>query len=137
MLSKSKLMSAHQCLKRLHFGVHRANEAQQSEKSLLAITKGNEVGAIAKEIYGTPGWVEVEYQRDDVDAMLQQTQDLMEQATGAPIFEATFQHEGVLVRVDVLIPDGDGWRAVEVKGSTKLKKHYWGPRKVDLRSACE
>jgi hypothetical protein len=124
MLSKSKLMSAHQCLKRLHFGIHRANEAQQSEKSLLAIARGNEVGAIAKKIYGTPGWVEVEYQRNDVDAMLQQTQDLMEQTTGAPIFEATFQHEGVLVRVDVLIPNGDGWRAVEVKGSTKVKKHY-------------
>jgi hypothetical protein len=117
-------MAAHQCLKRLHFGIHRARDAQLSEKALLAITKGNEVGEIAKTIYGTPGWVEVEYQKNDVGAMLQQTQELLAQGADFPIFEATFQHEGVLVRVDVLIPDGDGWRAVEVKGSTKLKKHY-------------
>ena len=41
-----------------------------------------------------------------------------------PIFEATFRHEGVLVRVDVLIPDGDGWRLIEVKASTSVKDYH-------------
>lgn len=35
-------------------------------------------------------------------------------AQKVPIFEATFQHEGVLVRIDILEPDCDGWTLNEV-----------------------
>ena len=39
------------------------------------------------------------------------------------IFEATFEHGGVLVRVDILQRRRDGrWRLVEVKSSTYLKE---------------
>jgi hypothetical protein len=45
-----------------------------------------------------------------------------------PVFEATLQHDGVLVREDVLLPtraDGrDSWRIVEVKASTKVKPEH-------------
>ncbi|WP_260596650.1 DUF2779 domain-containing protein [Sphingomonas endolithica] len=40
-----------------------------------------------------------------------------------PLFEATFIHEGVVVRVDLLIPDGDGWHVVEVKSTTRVKPY--------------
>jgi hypothetical protein len=56
--------------------------------------------------------------------MVQETAELIEQGADYPIFEATFEHEGVLVRVDVLLPDGDGWRAVEIKASTKVKPEH-------------
>ena len=40
------------------------------------------------------------------------------------IFEATFEHDGILVRADVLIPDGNCWRLVEVKASTSVKDYH-------------
>ncbi|GAG90351.1 unnamed protein product, partial [marine sediment metagenome] len=46
----------------------------------------------------------------------------------SPIFEATLQYGGVLVREDVLLPvdddDGRNWRIVEVKASTSVKPVY-------------
>jgi hypothetical protein len=61
-------------------------------------------------------------------AALAQTRTLMTSLFRAPIFEATLQHDGVLVREDVLLPvtiDGtDSWRLVEVKASTRLKPEH-------------
>jgi len=56
--------------------------------------------------------------------MLKKTRDLIGGGAQFPIFEATFKHEGVLVRVDVLLPDGAGWRAIEVKASTAVKEYH-------------
>ncbi|MFQ6005096.1 MAG: DUF2779 domain-containing protein, partial [Woeseia sp.] len=41
-----------------------------------------------------------------------------------PIFEATFQYGGVLVRVDALLPEGRAWQIVEVKASTSVKEEH-------------
>jgi len=41
-----------------------------------------------------------------------------------PIFEATFQHDGVLVRADLLLPTPSGYRMVEVKSSTSVKPYH-------------
>ena len=38
--------------------------------------------------------------------MVKDTATLIESGFNRPIFEATFQHQGVLIRMDVLIPDG-------------------------------
>jgi Domain of unknown function(DUF2779) len=44
---------------------------------------------------------------------------------GSAIFEGVFQHDGVLVRVDVLHRRRDGrWRLVEVKSSTSVKEEH-------------
>jgi hypothetical protein len=50
----------------------------------------------------------------------------MASGDGEPIFEATLEHQGVLVREDVLLPtdSGGNWRIVEVKASTKLKPEH-------------
>jgi hypothetical protein len=53
-----------------------------------------------------------------------ETRRLIQGGADFPIFEATFRHENVLVRVDALIPDGDGWRVVEVKASTSVKNYH-------------
>lgn len=42
----------------------------------------------------------------------------------APIFEATFEHDGVLVRCDVIAPDG--WRMAEVKSAGGAKDYHRG-----------
>jgi hypothetical protein len=41
-----------------------------------------------------------------------------------PMFEATFQAGGVLVRVDLLLPARGGYRLVEVKSSTSVKPYH-------------
>jgi hypothetical protein len=55
---------------------------------------------------------------------LKKTARLVKAGPAFPIFEATFQHDGVLVRVDALMPDGDGWQIVEVKASTSVKDEH-------------
>ena len=55
---------------------------------------------------------------------IRKTARLVGEGPQYPIFEATFQHGGVLVRVDALLPDGDAWRMVEVKASTSVKDEH-------------
>ena len=76
---------------------------------------------IAQQHYGTADSVEVEFNFKTMEA---ETRRLIEGGADFPIFEATFRHENVLVRVDVMIPDGDGWRVVEVKASTSVKDYH-------------
>ena len=121
--SKSSLISAYQCPKKIYLDKKRPDLKQTSAKTQSAYDIGNAVGAIAQEIYGTAGSIEIEFERP-MSAMVKKTARLIEEGFSEPIFEATFQHQGVLIRMDVLIPEGDGWRAVEVKASTKVKPEH-------------
>ena len=57
-----------------------------------------------------------------VSEALDETHSVVEAGSAPALFEAAFEHEGVLVRADVIerLPEG-GWRLVEVKSSTRLK----------------
>ena len=122
-LSKSKLMSARQCLKRLHLEVHRPELVVHSSKTEAAFNTGVAVGNIAHQIYGNENSVVIPYAGGMAHA-LRKTARLVGEGPQYPIFEATFQHHGVLVRVDALLPDGDAWRIVEVKASTSVKDEH-------------
>lgn len=61
---------------------------------------------------------------DGVPGALKQTEELVS-AGDKPIFEGTFQHEGVLVRVDIMRPDGNGgWHVSEVKSASSRKDYH-------------
>ena len=120
-LSKSKLIAAWQCPKRLHLEKHHPEYGQVSARTELLWATGHQVGEIAQQLYGTEDSVEIEF---DFKTMLAETRRLLEGGADFPIFEATFRHENVLIRVDVLIPDGDSWRAIEVKASTSVKDYH-------------
>ena len=122
-LSKSKLISAWQCPKRLHLEIHHPEYAEVSARTEALFAVGNRVGGISQQLYGTPESVEIPFNRK-MSLMVQQTKELIDGGADFPIFEATFQHDGILVRVDVLIPDGDGWHAIEVKASTSVKTYH-------------
>ena len=121
-LSKSRLISAWQCPKKLHLEKHHPEfgDVTANMESLFAM--GHQVGAIAQQLYGTADSVEIPYGK--TGRMVQETKALIDGGADFPIFEATFQHEGVLVRVDALRPVGDAWRAVEVKASTSVKDYH-------------
>lgn len=126
-------------MKKLHLEIHHPElgEISDTTESLFAV--GHQVGAIAQEIYGTEDSVEIAF-KGNLSIAIRETADLIANGADFPIFEATFQHDGVLVRVDALLPDGDGWHAIEVKASTSVKEHhktdcaiqYWVMRNAGL-----
>jgi hypothetical protein len=63
----------------------------------------------------------------DLQAALKQTSELLAAGYRAPIYEATFSHDGVLIQADILEPAGESsWRMAEVKSSTGVKDYHRG-----------
>ena len=122
-LSKSRLISAWQCPKRVHLEKHHPELGVITPQVRSLWATGHEIGTVSQQLYGTPGSVEIEFDRR-VGLMLAKTRRLIDGGADFPIFEATFRHEGVLVRVDVLLPDAGGWRMIEVKASTSVKDYH-------------
>ena len=122
-LSKSRLISAWQCPKRLHLEKHHPELAEISAQTESNFAIGHLVGDISQQLYGTPDSVEIAFDKR-MGLMVTKTRELIEGGADFPIFEATFQFENVLVRADVMIPDGEGWRVIEVKASTSVKDYH-------------
>ena len=121
-------MSALQCRKRLWFEVKHPELREITPATQAAFDIGHRVGDAAQEIYGQGRGILIEYGPGLAKA-LRDTERLMRAGVSEPIFEATFSHGGVLVRLDVLIPRGQNpqspkWKIVEVKASTKLKDEH-------------
>ena len=91
-------------------------------ESFFAI--GNQVGEIAKQVFGSGDGVEIPYSPEPGEAS-RETAELIANGYDKPIYEATFQFDGVLVRADVLLPvERGGWRAIEVKAAASVKLHH-------------
>ena len=124
MITKSKFVAGVQCLKRLYLQVHQPGlAAEADEASKAVIEQGRQVGLVAQKAF--PGGVMVEAGPTELDKAIKTTRELVAKSEAPAIFEATFQHEGVLVRTDVLKRSGRfGHRLIEVKSSTDVKPHY-------------
>ena len=120
-LSKSKIAAFEHCPKRLWLQIHRRHLSRFDADTLTRFQFGHIVGEHARFII--PGGVMVE-DGADMQAALDQTAELIARGPIQPIFEATFQRQDVLVRVDILEPDGQGgWRAIEVKASSRVRAY--------------
>ncbi len=113
-LSKSRVLAALQCPKSLYLKV---NQPELQQLDMHLIETGHRVGEIARQVIGGQNGVLVGHDQE-LHKAVEQTAELVA-AGDCPIYEATFIHEGVLVRVDLLIPSKDGWQLVEVKSSGK------------------
>ncbi len=123
-LSKSRITAFEQCPKKLWLSVHKREVAETQSQSELRFAAGHDVGAIACEL--SPGGVMIEAQ-PDLKAALKQTAELLAAGHRAPIYEATFVHDGVLVQADILEPIAENsWRMAEVKSSTGVKDYHHG-----------
>lgn len=119
-LTKSKLTLFEQCSKRFWLSVNRRDLIDIDDATQARFDTGHAVGELACDL--VEGGVMVTMD-DGVAGALEQTRQLVA-AGDRPIFEGTFQHEGVLVRVDIMRPDGKGsWHVAEVK-STASHKDY-------------
>ncbi len=122
-ISKSKFMAGRQCLKRLYLQVHEPELAGEPEDAAEAIIEqGREVGMLARNLF--PGGVEIPSD-GRLDEAIRATRELVANSEVPAIFEAAFEHNGVLVRVDVLHRRKDErWRLIEVKSTTEVKDHH-------------
>ena len=117
-LSKSKIIAHRQCPKRLWLQVNRPELIEISVATQVRLDEGNKVGDIARQNY--PGGVFIEtLNRTEAIA---QTKDTV--AKHQTIFEGAFFEEDVMIRADLLFPDKEGYRLVEVKSSTGVKGYH-------------
>lgn len=120
MLSKSEFTKAQDCPKKLWLSLH--EPGAKTAPTLTAqkrMKAGQEIGKLAQGLF--PGGVAVPVGGMSNEEAAARTAELMDQGLPA-IFEATFIHDNCVARVDVLQREGDRWRIVEVKSSTKYKK---------------
>lgn len=122
-LSKSKIARFEQCPRRLWLSQYRPELAPEDPAAEARFAVGHEVGAIACSL--VPDGVMVEAV-PDLAAALARTRELLIAQPRIPIFEATLEHDGVLVRIDILEPVPGGWQLVEVKSASKIKEPYYG-----------
>lgn len=119
-LSKSRIVIHQQCPKRLWLQTYRPEQAEVEDSAQVRMEAGHQVGDIARRLF--PGGMLID--TPDLTQALLETSNLLA-GPPRPLFEATFQAEGVLVRADLLIPDGSGYRMVEVKSATSVKDYYY------------
>jgi hypothetical protein len=120
-LSKSRITAWRQCPKRLWLQINRPELLEETAEVERLYQIGNEVGELAQQL--CPDGILIEDQ-DNLSAALVATKAALKNYPDRPIFEATFQHDGLLVRTDVLIPTRKGYRMTEVKSSTGVKPYH-------------
>ena len=123
-LSKSRYISGVQCYLRLWYDSYARDLAPAPDLALQAVfDTGHEVGEIARRRF--PGGHLIAHDHRHVPEALEETRQIIAAASAPAVFEAAFEHEGVLVRADVIerLPGG-GWRLVEVKSTTRLKEIF-------------
>jgi len=124
-LSKSRFLSGRQCDKRLYLEVYApelGTEADGQRQAMLDM--GKHIGDTARRYF--PGGQLVTEGYRQSSAALERTAALMAAPDVPAIFEAAFQYEGTLIRVDILERSGEQiWRLIEVKASSRVKAvHY-------------
>jgi len=132
-LSKSRVLAALQCPKNLYLKV---NKPELQQLDMHVIETGNRVGEIARKVLGGRNGVLVGHDQE-LHKAIEQTTKLVA-AGDRPIYEATFIHEGVLVRVDLLIPSNGGWELIEVKssGMKSFEKSKTSSKRKNLIADC-
>ncbi|SDB43321.1 protein of unknown function [Desulfonatronum thiosulfatophilum] len=132
-LSKSKIISGIQCLKRLWLEVHRPDLLEYDPSTQARMTTGWRVGEIACSILA-PGGVLVGLDQGFGHALDMTSQHLA--LSTLPIYEATFAHDRILVRSDIVLPaqnGQDGLTVIEVKSSTKVKDYHYQDCAIQYR----
>ena len=117
-LSKTRYLNGLQCPKYLWLETWRKELKNELPPSTEAIfTQGHQVGTLAQELF--PVGIEIPYEGLSIDEQLRQTQQALK--TNKVIYEASFQHNGVFVKADIMCRVRGGWELYEVKSSSKVE----------------
>jgi len=119
-LSKSRILSHRQCPKRLWLQVYRPELAEEAGDRQAMLVVGNQVGEVARSLF--PGGLLID--SDDLSRAQRETAAALAIRPRRTLFEATFSHQKVLVRADILHPAGNGYRMAEIKASSQVKPYH-------------
>lgn len=122
MLSKSKILEFIQCPKRLYLAVHHPDLSQEPSGQKEKTELGEQIGELARSLF--PNGIMIPNELNDLDQAVSRTKDVIKNEADTPLFEATFEHQDLLVQSDILAPEANGYRMIEVKSSTEVKEHH-------------
>ncbi len=119
-LSKSTYIRGLQCHKSLYLNKFRPYLRDKiSEEQLAKFARGHAVGKVAQQLF--PGGVQVSRPGK---SSAEKTAQLI--GEGFPvIYEACFISDNVIVALDILVKQENGWNAYEVKSSIALSNVYY------------
>ena len=122
-LSKSTFIRGLQCEKSLYLYKHHYRLKDPTPSSLQPVfDQGTNIGLLAQELFPNGADASPENHFKMVESVVK-TQDFVSQGESI-IYEATFQFNNVLAALDILVKDEEGWKAYEVKSSTKVSETY-------------
>lgn len=118
-LSKSQFIRGLQCHKSLYlYKFHKKLRDEVSEAQEAIFQAGTDVGILAQQLF--PNGIEIPFEGHSFSEQCKKTDNAIND--GIPsIYEATFIHDSLFARVDILSRDGEGWAINEVKSSTEVK----------------
>ena len=122
-LSKSTFIRGLQCEKSLYLYKHHYRLKDPTPSSLQAVfDQGTNIGLLAQKIFPNGADASPENHFKMVESV-GKTLNLISKGESI-IYEATFQYNNVLAALDILVKDEEGWKAYEVKSSTKVSETY-------------
>lgn len=119
-LSKTTFLYGCQCQKRLWLHKFRSHLRTAPDASTQARWKrGHDVGKDAQKLF--PAGIDMTpASPSQYPKAVMATAEAIANGINV-IYEATFQHEGVLIMLDILVREGDAWYGYEVKSSLDAK----------------
>lgn len=122
-LSKSTFIRGIQCEKSLYLYKHHYNLKDPiSSSRQTTFDQGTNIGILAQELF--PNGVDASPENHfKMVESVGKTLDYINNGESI-IYEATFLYDDVISALDILVKDNDGWKAFEVKSSTKVTDTY-------------
>lgn len=124
-LSKSTYIKGLQCEKALYMTKkHPYLRDRLSIEKRAKFQRGTDVGILAQEYF--PGGVNMAPNSpSQFPKRVKETMENLHNPMVNVMYEAVFQHNDTLIMVDLLVRDGDQWKAIEVKSSLRLSPTYY------------
>ncbi|MCR5645849.1 MAG: hypothetical protein K6F96_05625 [Bacteroidales bacterium] len=124
-LSKSTYIKGLQCEKALYLTKkHPYLRDKLSIEQRVKFQRGTDVGVLAHQYF--PGGVNMAPNSpSQFPKRVKETMENLNNPEVNVMYEAVFQHNDTLVMVDLLVREGEQWRAIEVKSSLKLSPTYY------------
>ncbi len=94
-----------------------------SAAQLAKFRRGTDVGVLARDLF--PGGIDMtpkspsQYQKKVLE-----TAEAIQDPKTNTIYEAVFQYDDVLIMLDILVRDGNSWKAFEVKSSRSISATF-------------
>ena len=123
-LSKSTYIKGEQCEKALYLFKNRPFLRDKlSMEQRAKFKRGTDVGLLAQKYF--PGGINMtpsspsQFSKKVVETL----KNLTNPAVNV-MYEAVFQYDDTLIMLDIIVRDGDKWRAIEVKSSLSISQTY-------------